>query len=98
MFKSVSVKILIFNIVMASVALAGYFMHATVAAAGWVKFLFYPIYGYIMLSFISAAVAIALGALEWERGKSTGRAGIYGNAIYIVLVFVGLYFVWIGRG
>ena len=90
-----SVKILVFDIVVALVALVAYLAHATVGAGTAVKLLFYPIYGYTMLSFVPAAIGIVMGVLERQRGDERGRIGVWGNAVYIVAVITAVVAIWI---
>ena len=90
-----SVKIFLFDVVVALIALAAYLAHATVGAGTAVKLLFYPIYGYTMLSFVPAAIGIVMGVLERQKGDERGRIGIWGNVLYIVVVITALASIWI---
>ena len=90
-----SVKILLFDVVVALIALAAYLAHATIGASTAVKLLFYPIYGYTMLSFVPAAIGVVMGVLERQKGDERGRLGVWGNALYIVVVIATVSAIWI---
>ena len=90
-----SVKILVFDAVVALIALAAYLAHATVGASTAVKLLFYPVYGYTMLSFVPAAIGVVMGVLERQKGDERGRLGVWGNALYIVTVIAALVAIWV---
>ena len=94
MGKSVSVKLLIFNIVVALVGLVGYLFHITSDASFAVKLVFYPIYGYVMLSFVTSAIGIVWGVLERQKGIEVGRIGVIGHGVYIVTVLIALLLIW----
>ncbi|WP_456452261.1 hypothetical protein [Hydrogenimonas sp.] len=97
MRESVSVKILVFNIVSALIALAGYLLHVTDSVHVIYKYLFYPLYGYVMLSFITAAIAVAWGVLERQKGLEAAKIGVWGNGLYIVALIVGLLTIWVSH-
>ena len=90
-----SVKLLVFNIVVAIIAIVSYLFHVTTGASTTVKLIFYPFYGYTFISFIPAAIAAVLGALESQKGEPAGRIGLWGNALYAVLSLVGVLWFWI---
>ena len=94
MFKSVSVKLLVFNIVVALIGLVGYLFHITSDASFAVKLIFYPIYGYVMLSFVTSAVGIVWGVLERQKGIEAGRIGVIGHSVYIAVVLAALLVIW----
>ncbi len=94
MLNKVWMKLLLFNIVIALAALIGFFLHVTDNASMLTKLLFYPIYGYTMLSFVTAAIAIVYGALDLERGDKEAKVGIYAHIGYIVALLAGIAVVW----
>ncbi|GEM_PF-2733486 len=94
MSKSVSVKLLIFNIAVALIGLVGYLFHVTVDAGMMVKLFFYPVYGYVMLSFVTSAIGIVWGVLERQKGIEAGRIGVIGHSVYIAVVLAALLAIW----
>ncbi|WP_353662809.1 hypothetical protein [Hydrogenimonas sp. SS33] len=90
-----SIKLLIFNIVVAVIAVVSYLLHATTHASLTVKLIFYPFYGYTFISFIPASIAAVLGALEYQKGEPAGRIGLWGNALYAVVSLVGVFWFWV---
>ncbi|WP_201353414.1 hypothetical protein [Hydrogenimonas urashimensis] len=97
MFRSNGAKILFFNVAAALVALAGYLLHATDNLHPVVRYFFYPLYGYVMLSFITAAIGIVMGMLEKERGMEPAKYGVWGNALYIVVLLAALAGIWMAH-
>ena len=97
MFKSLSGRVLAFNLFSALVALVGYGVHITDSVHVIFKYLFYPLYGYVMLSFIPAAIGIVWGVLERQRGDESAKFGVWGNALYIVALLIGLGAIWVSH-
>ena len=95
MLESTANKILFFNLFSGIVALIGYLMHVTDSVHVIFKYLFYPLYGYVMLSFISSAIGIVMAVLDKEKGRPHAAVGIWGNALYIVAVIAALAMIWI---
>lgn len=92
MIETTAGKIFVFNLVIATLSFGAIF-YGLERMPHLVRYLFYPLIGYTMLSFISAAVAIAFGMNAWERtGRVAEKRAAILNGIYIVAVIVGIFF------
>jgi ABC-type proline/glycine betaine transport system permease subunit len=85
-------KIFLFNLVISLLSFGAVF-YGLDRLPHLVRLFFYPLIGYTMLSFISAAIAAGMGMNAWERTQNVEekRAAIL-NGIYIVAVVVGIFF------
>ncbi|WP_300361221.1 hypothetical protein [Hydrogenimonas sp.] len=92
MLKSTAGKIFLFNLLIALVSFGAIF-YGLDRMPHLLRYLFYPLIGYTMLSFISAAIAVGMGMNAWERTEkeSEKKAAIL-NGLYIVAVIVGIFF------
>ncbi len=94
MSEKTSLKLLIFNIVMALLAVIGYLMHVTESVDLTVKFIFYPIYAYFFLSFVTASIGIVMAMLAYERGVAQSKKLALWHALYIVALLITIAVLW----
>ncbi|WP_300368452.1 hypothetical protein [Hydrogenimonas sp.] len=91
MGKSTAGKIFLFNLVIAICSFGAIFFGLADMPI-FLRYLFYPLIAYTMLSFIAAAIGIVMGVNGWERTKrAEEKIGALANAIYLVAVLMALF-------
>ena len=97
MFESHGMKLLIGNVVIALIAAIGYALHVTDGTPVVMKYLFYPLYAYVLLSFIPTAIGSMWSVLEQQRGKAFARIAMWGHGVYLVSWLVAMAWIWLAH-
>ncbi len=92
MIETTSGKIFLFNLVTAVFSFGAVF-YGLEKMSITLRYLFYPLIAYTLLSFIAAAIGIGLGMNGWERRENPAeKKAAVANGIYLVAVIVAIFF------